>query len=79
MKIRRITQAPVRAPGRISTASVTLIDGPPYEGETEVTPTTDVQTLPTKNTLVKKDITVEAIPYYTTTNPSGGYTAIIGG
>lgn len=90
MRIQRITCGNVRPSGRISagsvhdlekveTATITIIEGTPYEGETDVIPKTIAQMLPTKDTLVKTDITVEAIPYYTTTNPSGGYTAIIGG
>ena len=52
---------------------------PDYPGETSVTPRTEAQTLPTRDTVLHDDVTVEAIPYYTTTNLSGGYTAIIGG
>ncbi len=74
---RLVPSGNVHPPGRLSTA--TVIDGPPYVGETEVTPRTVQQTLPTKDHMVKRDITVKAIPYYETTNLSGGYTAIIGG
>lgn len=74
---RLVPSGNVHPPGRLSTA--TVICGPPYEGETEVTPRTVQQTLPTKDHLVKVDITVKAIPYFETTNLSGGYTAIIGG
>lgn len=53
---------------------------PDYEGPINVTPTAGTaQTLQTANRLVKSNITVEEIPYYETTNLSGGYTAIIGG
>jgi hypothetical protein len=52
---------------------------PEYTGPTDVTPQIIGQTLPTQNTLLKKDISISAIPYYETTNLSGGYTAIIGG
>ncbi len=52
---------------------------PEYRGETTVTPSTAVQTLPTADTVMREDVTVREIPFYTTTNPSGGYTAIIGG
>lgn len=52
---------------------------PEYTGATDVTPQIIEQTLPTQNTLLKKDIFISAIPYYETTNLSGGYTAIIGG
>ena len=52
---------------------------PPYTGPTIVTPEIDAQLLPTQKTLVLDDIIIRAIPYYETSNPSGGYTAIIGG
>ncbi len=52
---------------------------PEYRGETTVTPSVDPQTLPTADTVLREDVTVREIPFYTTTNPSGGYTAIIGG
>ena len=52
---------------------------PDYAGETTVTPATAAQKLATRDTVLRDDVTVEAIPYFTTTNLSGGYTAIIGG
>ena len=55
------------------------IEYPTYHGETTVTPRVSEQTLETANHLLRDDVTVLAIPYQTTSNPSGGYTAIIGG
>lgn len=52
---------------------------PDYRGETHVRPNTAAQTLETRDTVLRDDVTIEAIPFYTTTNISGGYTAIIGG
>ena len=52
---------------------------PDYEGETTVTPGTAPRVLETADTVLREDVTVEAIPYCETSNPSGGYTAIIGG
>lgn len=52
---------------------------PDYDGPYDVTPRPEALTLPTKDTALRADVTVGAIPYYTTTNASGGYTAIIGG
>lgn len=52
---------------------------PDYEGETTVVPAVEAQTLPTADTVLHRDVTVKEIPYYTTTNLSGGYTATIGG
>lgn len=53
---------------------------PPYNGAYEVTPQpyTDV-VLPTRDKLMLNNVTVHEIPYFTTTNDKGGYTAIIGG
>ena len=52
----------------------------PYTGEYTVTPMVKVeQTLETNGLRMTDDITVLKIPYYETTNLSGGYTAIIGG
>jgi hypothetical protein len=53
---------------------------PEYTGPTTVTPQarSDV-VLDTSGKLMTDDVTVFEIPYYETTNPAGGYTAIIGG
>lgn len=53
---------------------------PEYDGSYEITPQAyDEITLPTSGCYLKDDVVVLEIPYYTTTNVSGGYTAIIGG
>lgn len=52
---------------------------PDYTGEIEITPTTEDQILETKDLSVRSNVTVFAIPYFETSNLSGGYTAIIGG
>lgn len=50
-----------------------------YEGEYDIRPRPyDDQVLPTAHRKLFMDVTVERIPYYETSNPSGGYTAIIG-
>ena len=51
---------------------------PFFQGSYEVTPGIGDMTLETANRSMAQDVTVKAIPYYTTTNMSGGYTAIIG-
>lgn len=51
--------------------------GPPYEGEYDVTPKIEEQTLFTKNKTMKKDVTIHEIPYSETTNPEGGKTVNI--
>lgn len=51
-----------------------------YDGPIVVTPKTDSETvLETANTLLINDITVLEVPYFETTNLSGGYTVYIGG
>ncbi len=49
-----------------------------YTGTYAVRPSSEEQTLPTKNRMMSKDVLVEEIPYFETTNESGGYTVIIG-
>ena len=52
--------------------------GIPYEGEYEVTPLafTD-QTLPTNGKTLRADVFVHDVPYYETSNESGGVTVSI--
>lgn len=52
---------------------------PYYTGDYEVNPAAYDQSLETKGLRMKDDIIVNQIPYYETTNESGGYTVIIGG
>lgn len=50
-----------------------------YEGEYTVTPLAWEQViLETANKTMRNDVTVEEIPYYRTSNPSGGDTIFIG-
>lgn len=49
-----------------------------YTGEYVVTPSTQEQNLETKNKVMSDNVKIEEIPYYETSNPSGGYTVIIG-
>jgi len=52
---------------------------PVYDGGYEVTPLAGTeQILATHGKRMEDDVVVLAIPYYETTNESGGYTAIIG-
>lgn len=51
-----------------------------YDGEYTVVPQPyDAVVLPTIGKAMRDDVIVTEIPYYTTTNEKGGYTAIIGG
>lgn len=52
---------------------------PDYPGPYEVTPRVEAQSLSTREQVMREDVIVHAIPYFETTNLSGGYTAIIGG
>ena len=50
-----------------------------YRGSYRVTPMANfTQIMHTKEKLLEEQIVVEKIPYYTTINVAGGYTAIIG-
>ena len=51
---------------------------PDYTGETTVTPSRTAQTLATKDTVLRENIVVEAVPYTETPNAAGGVTAAIG-
>ncbi len=54
-------------------------DLPLYNGDYEITPQKDGDvTLETGGRGMRGDVVVRAIPYYETTNMSGGYTVIIG-
>ena len=53
-------------------------DAPLYEGEYEVTPRVNEQTLPTTKKFLEKDVKIEKIPYFEVSNSSGGTTVTIG-
>lgn len=53
------------------------IGGRPYEGEYVVTPKVDQQKLDTKGAVMNDDVTILAIPYFETSNNSGGNTVYI--
>lgn len=55
------------------------VGGEPYEGEYEVQPSFEVQTLPTAHKLLANNLTVDAIEVSTVSNLSGGNTVYIGG
>lgn len=62
---------------RVGVSSGVLVGGVPYAGSYEVTPTMAEQVLPTRSKTMRDDVTVHAVPFTQTSNPSGGYTAII--
>ena len=49
-----------------------------YEGEYEITPKVEAQTIPTAWKTMQRDMTVNAIPYFDVSNTSGGQTIYIG-
>ena len=49
-----------------------------YDGEYEITPSLDEQTLETANKTMIDDVTVHQIPITRTSNPEGGLTVLIG-
>lgn len=53
------------------------VGGDPYEGEYVVTPKVEAQTMPTKEKVMLEDVTIRAIPYFETSNTSGGNTVYI--
>ena len=48
-----------------------------YDGEYEVTPRLQAQTLETADKTMRKDITIKEVPVSETTNPDGGTTIVI--
>ena len=48
-----------------------------YEGDYNVTPTIESQTLPTKKKLMAEDVNIKGIPIFETDNLSGGTTVYI--
>ena len=87
-KLPRITGQIVPKPkiiGRLSSSKKVLsgtlskqVRDDYYTGDYVVTPSTEEQTLNTKNHMMNDNVLVEEIPYFETTNESGGYTVIIG-
>ncbi len=65
--------------GLITPADIVTSQLPYYTGEYTVTPSLDAQILDTQGKAMRDDVVVLEIPYYETSNPQGGYTAIIGG
>ena len=50
-----------------------------YSGEYQVVPKAfEQQVLPTSNRVLKEDVVVKEVPFYETSNDSGGITAYIG-
>ena len=60
--------------------SVTLgeLSYPKYDGEYEITPIVEEQVLETRQKVMVEDLTIQAIPFYETSNTTGGTTVYIG-
>lgn len=58
---------------------VTVSSGHEYfNGDYEVIPKIESQSLETKDKLMSKDVLIKSIPYYEVSNPQGGNTVYIG-
>lgn len=55
-----------------------LVEGKQYEGEYDVAPKVESQTLPTKEKYLLKDVTIKEIPFFEVSNLEGGQTIYIG-
>ena len=65
--------------GDLVIQSATEVDVPPYDGSYEIAPVANAEViLSTTGKKMLDDVTVLEIPYYETSNESGGYTVIIG-
>lgn len=53
------------------------VGGEPYDGDYIVTPRVAEQVMPTKEKVMLEDVTIRGIPYYETSNLSGGNTVYI--
>lgn len=50
-----------------------------YAGSYDIRPNVNEQIIPTADKHMTQDVTIQAIPFFKTTNPQGGETIIIGG
>lgn len=62
----------------VKPGKITYLGGELYEGDYNVMPNTEIQTLKTAAKFMAQDVTVKAVPYAEVVNVSGGNTAIIG-
>lgn len=68
-----VSISPISLSADVSLGRVTIIhsDMPDYEGEYEVTPSVEAQTLNTRNTTMRDDVEIHKIPYYDVANEYG--------
>ena len=65
--------------GHTNVSTVYTAQNEPYTGPYSVTPSTESETLHTKDMLMTDDVIILEIPFHVVTNNSGGMTATIGG
>ena len=58
-------------PVRVDVAGTAVVGAPEYAGPYDVTPLFSVQTLPTAQKLMQKDVTIRKIPQYEVSNDYG--------
>lgn len=78
-KIKLVDSSINFAPSMWDFQTITKTVGEPYDGEYEVKPKFEVQTLPTAEKYLARDVTVDAIEVSKVSNLSGGKTVYIGG
>lgn len=68
-----VSASPLSISADVSLGRVTIIhsDMPDYEGEYEVTPSVEAQTLNTRNTTMREDVEIHKIPYFDVANEYG--------
>lgn len=68
-----VSVSPISLSAGVSLGKVIVIhsDAPDYEGEYEVTPSIEAQTLNTKNTTMREDVEIHKIPYFDVANEYG--------
>lgn len=64
--------------GKVNVGGTIKIEPVHYEGEYEVTPSTEQKVLETKQKFMDDDVTVRKIPFYEVSNATGGTTITIG-
>ena len=77
IKLREIDQSFKPNCGEIHKV-IEYVGGEVYEGEYIVTPKVTGQTMPTKDRVLVEDMTIKPIPFFNTSNNSGGTTVYIG-
>lgn len=68
---------PCKLKGKITIPEKVMVIPDTYDGSYEVIPTTDEQVLHTKSKYMEDDVMVRSIPYFETSNQTGGDTVYI--